>query len=83
MKDNASALLAACKKDIAKGAFEAGLELDWCMNDSIFVCNNLDKWSQDEKAPDIPLANALLSPKIRKDPMGLVLIIGYACICNI
>ena len=74
--DHSDALLAACKKDIGKGAFEAGLELDWCTNDCIFVCNKLAKWAQDEKAPDIPLANAVLRPKIRKEPYGLVLIVG-------
>ncbi|KAL9105045.1 MAG: hypothetical protein Q9163_000058 [Psora crenata] len=77
LKDNASDLLAACKKDIGKGTFEASCELDWCTNDCIFVCNNLEKWAKDEKAPDIPLINkVLLSPKVRKDPFGLVLIIG-------
>ena len=76
LKDNSSAILAACKKDIGKGAFEAGLELDWCMNDCIFVCNKLEQWAKDEKAPDIPFANTLLRPKIRKEPYGLVLVIG-------
>ena len=76
--DNSNALLAACKKDLNKGAFEAGLvELDWCTNDCIFVSTNLEKWAKDESAPDIALTHALLRPKIRKDPMGLVLIIGY------
>ena len=77
LKDNASDLLTACKKDIGKGAFEAGFELDWCANDCIFVCNKIEQWAKDEKAPDIPLSNALLKPKIRKEPFGLVLIIGY------
>ena len=74
--DHSDALLAACKKDIAKGAFEAGLELDWCTNDCVFVSNKLEKWAQDEKAADIPLANAILRPRIRKEPYGLVLIVG-------
>jgi beta-apo-4'-carotenal oxygenase len=46
------------------------------MNDIVFICNNLAKWMKDEKAPDIPLMNAALSPKIRKDPLGVVLVIG-------
>jgi beta-apo-4'-carotenal oxygenase len=33
---------------------------------------------KDEKAPDIDLMNSFLSPKIRKDPLGAVLVIGYA-----
>jgi len=46
------------------------------MNDIVFICNNLAKWMKDEKAPDIPLMNAAFSPKIRKDPLGVVLVIG-------
>jgi beta-apo-4'-carotenal oxygenase len=47
------------------------------MNDIIFIQNNLKKWVEDEKAPDIPLLNTALNPRIRKDPIGTVLIIGY------
>lgn len=69
----------ACKRDLGKSAFEAYLtEIDWCKNDIVFVCNNLEKWAKDEKAPDIPLMNTALSPRIRKDPLGCVLVIGYA-----
>lgn len=46
------------------------------MNDIVFVCNSLEKWAKDESAADIPFMNKLLSPKIRKDPLGCVLIIG-------
>jgi beta-apo-4'-carotenal oxygenase len=57
--------------------FEAYVaEIDWCKNDIIFTCNNLPKWAKDESAPDMALANKLLSPKIRKDPLGCILING-------
>lgn len=80
MKDNEDALIAACQQDIGKGPFEAFVtELDWCTNDILFVCKNLEKWAKDEKAPDIPLTMAALSPKIRKDPLGCVLVIGFVC----
>lgn len=46
-------------------------------NDIVFVTKNLEKWAKDEKAKDIPLTNALMSPRIRKDPLGCVLVIGY------
>ncbi len=46
------------------------------MNDIVFVSNNLEKWVKEESAPDIPLMNKALSPKIRKEPLGCVLIIG-------
>ncbi|KAG9238085.1 Aldehyde/histidinol dehydrogenase [Amylocarpus encephaloides] len=77
MDENADALIEACKKDLGKSAFEAYIsEVDWCKNDIIFVTKNLAKWMKDEPAPDIPLTNSLLKPKIRKDPLGTVLIIG-------
>ncbi|KAL9000595.1 MAG: hypothetical protein Q9169_000888 [Polycauliona sp. 2 TL-2023] len=77
IKDNEAAIVEACKKDLGKGVFETYLtEIDWCTNDIVFVTRNLEKWAKDEKAPDIPLANQLLSPRIRKDPLGAVLIIG-------
>lgn len=78
LKDNEKAIAEACKKDLGKGAFESYLtEIGWCLNDIVFVTQNLEKWAQDEGAPDIPLVNKLLSPTIRKDPLGAVLIIGY------
>ncbi|KAL8862588.1 MAG: hypothetical protein Q9178_001086 [Gyalolechia marmorata] len=77
IKDNEAAILQACKEDLGKPEFETFLtEIDWCTNDIVFVTQNLEKWAKDEKAPDIPLANKLLSPRIRKDPLGAVLIIG-------
>ena len=77
LRDNEPAILEACKKDLGKGIFESIVtEVDWCANDTIFCCSNLVKWAKDESAPDIPLTNKLLSPRIRKDPLGCVLIIG-------
>ncbi|KAL8713924.1 MAG: hypothetical protein Q9220_002070 [cf. Caloplaca sp. 1 TL-2023] len=77
IKDNEAAIAQACKQDLGKGQFETYLtEIDWCLNDIVFVTRNLEKWVKDEPAPDIPLANKLLSPRIRKDPLGAVLIIG-------
>ena len=67
----------ACTKDLGKPAHETYLsEAGWCLNDIIFICNNLEKWMKDESAPDIALMNKIVSPKIRKDPMGVVLVIG-------
>ncbi|KAL8654059.1 MAG: hypothetical protein Q9226_003584 [Calogaya cf. arnoldii] len=77
IKDNEAAIVQACKEDLGKGVFETYLsEIDWCTNDIVFVTQNLEKWVKDEKASDIPLANKLLSPRIRKDPLGAILIIG-------
>lgn len=72
------AIAEACKKDLGKGGFETYLtETGWCKSDCVFVNDNLAKWAKDESAPDISLTNKPLAPKIRKDPLGAVLIIGY------
>lgn len=77
LNDHQEALVDACRRDLGKGTFETYLaEVDWCMNDIVFVCKNLAKWAKDEKAADIPITLAALRPKIRKDPLGCVLVIG-------
>lgn len=76
-KDNEEAVKAALKKDLNRAPVEIySSELGWCMNDIIYVCDNLEKWAKDEKADDIPLAYMPLGARIRKDPLGCVLIIG-------
>lgn len=75
--DNTDALIEACKQDLGKPTFETVMtEIDWCKNDIMFVTKNLEKWMKDESAPDIPLTNRLVSPKIRKEPLGTILVIG-------
>lgn len=51
-------------------------ESGWLQNDCVFVSRNLQKWVKDEKADDIDLTFKFMSPKIRKDPLGVVLVIG-------
>jgi len=76
-KDNQENVLAALKKDLRKHPLESyQAELGWVMNDILFVCDNLEKWAKDEAAPDIPLSYMALNARIRKDPLGCVLIIG-------
>lgn len=78
LTDNADLIASACMQDLGKGAFETYItETGWCANDAIFVCNSLESWAKDEKAPDIAWTNVALRPKIRKDPLGCCLIIGY------
>ncbi|KAI9810432.1 MAG: hypothetical protein M1826_003623 [Phylliscum demangeonii] len=77
LRDHEDVLQEALRRDLGKSDFDAFVgELGWCENDIVFVCANLEKWAKDEKAPDIPFANAAVSPKIRKDPFGVVLVIG-------
>ncbi|KAI9643221.1 Hexadecenal dehydrogenase [Ciborinia camelliae] len=75
--DNSDALIEACKIDLGKPAFETSLtEIDWMKNDIIFVCKNLKRWMKDEPAPDTALTNTVFSPRIRKEPLGMALVIG-------
>ena len=77
MKDNADLITEACKKDLGKPSFETYLaEVSWCMNDIIFMTKHLPTWVKDEKPEYIALMNKLFGPRIRKDPLGAVLIIG-------
>ena len=77
LKDNANAIEAACKLDLGKGIFETNIsELNFTTNNIIYNINNLEKWARDEGSPDVPLDMMVLRPKIRKDPLGTVLIIG-------
>lgn len=67
----------AVKGDLNKGFFDAMVsEIDWIKNDIIFVTSNLEKWTKDEKPADVSFTNSMVNPRIRKDPLGMVLIIG-------
>lgn len=75
--DHEKELLEACKRDLGKGLFEAMVsEVDWVKNDIIYMTQHLEEWMKDEKAPDIPWMHRIVNPKIRKDPLGVVLVIG-------
>ena len=77
IKDHEADILEACQQDLGKGYFEAMLsEISWVQNDIVFMTKNLEKWAQDEKPEDISFSNKLVSPRIRKDPLGTVLVIG-------
>lgn len=75
--DHAEEIVEACQKDLHKGVFDAyAAEIDFVREGILFINDNLAKWVKDEKAPDIKFPNWLLAPRIRKDPLGVVLIIG-------
>ena len=77
LKDNEDRIAEACRSDLNKPEFETMIaESGWLQNDCVFVSRNLHKWAKDEKAEDIDLAFKFMNPKIRKDPLGCVLVIG-------
>ena len=62
-------------------------ELATALKEAVIAYDSVDKWAKEEKAP-FRLDTFLLSPRIRKEPKGVVLIIGYAtkrhlngCVC--
>lgn len=77
ISDHETQIIEACKLDLGKPAFETIVsDIDWCKNDIVFITRNLASWAKDEKAPDIPFLNSPLNPRIRKEPLGTVLVIG-------
>lgn len=77
IKDHEEEIFQACTLDLHKPHFETQIsEYGWLLNDIVFVTRNLHKWLKDEKASDIDLTFKLMNPKIRKDPLGCVLVIG-------
>ncbi|PTU18216.1 hypothetical protein P175DRAFT_0354546 [Aspergillus ochraceoroseus IBT 24754] len=77
IKDHEQQIVEALRLDLNKPRFESEIgESSWLENDIVFISRHLYKWVKDESAPDIDLTFKFMSPKIRKDPLGCVLIIG-------
>lgn len=78
IKDNEQHLYDALKADFNKPYNETYMtEIAWMQLAILDVMNNLREWAADE-ALKVPLAIKLTnSPRVRKEPMGVVLIIGY------
>lgn len=78
VKDNAESLANALNADFNKPHNESYMtEIDWVQLVIIDVMKNLRKWAADEPM-DVPLPTKLFnSPRMRKEPMGVVLVIGY------
>jgi beta-apo-4'-carotenal oxygenase len=69
----------ALEKDLRKCRFESTLtEVEWLKNDCMFMITHLKTFAKDEKlgSPDVPLSYSMMNVRIRKEPMGAVLIIG-------
>lgn len=77
LKDAEPAMTEALRLDLGKSAMESFItEVGWVLNDILFMEKNLKRFMADEKAEDTGLMNMAMSPKIRKDPLGAVLVIG-------
>ena len=52
------------------------VDTDWVKNDIITVTKHLERWMRDEPAEDMSFLDRFFSPTIRKEPLGMVLIIS-------
>lgn len=76
IKENEEQILKALHKDLAKPKFEAVLsEVDMVINELHYAINNLKSWLQPEYVGK-NLATKLDDCFIRREPLGVVLIIG-------
>ncbi|XP_036409234.1 aldehyde dehydrogenase family 3 member B1 isoform X1 [Megalops cyprinoides] len=76
IKENETQILQALHQDLAKPKFEAVLsEIDMVTNELCFAINNLRTWMQPEYVGK-NLATKLDDCFVRREPLGVVLIIG-------
>jgi aldehyde dehydrogenase (NAD+) len=77
LEDNKSNIVTAMYKDLRKHPHEA-LTADWAslQQDVLHTIDNLEKWTADEYPARTDPVNFLGGTTIRKEPLGVVLIIG-------
>ena len=77
MVDLAPKFQAALHKDLNMAKVEAYLtEIDFVLGDCMFAINNLEKWAKEESIPDMNLEYFFMKHRIRKEPLGVALVIG-------
>jgi hypothetical protein len=77
VKDNEARIGEALSRDLGKPFYESFTgEIGWLLNDIIFVNSNLKKWLKDETPKYVDLAWKFVNIKVRKDPLGCVLVMG-------
>lgn len=77
LEDNKDKIHDALYKDLGKHRHES-LSADYAaiQSDVMHTINNLDKWTADERPARTDLVNFLGGTTVRKEPLGVVLIIG-------
>ncbi len=76
VKENAGVLAAALREDLGKSDFEAwSAETNFTLNEIDHSLSHMDEWARPEPV-DTPIAFQPASCEIRKEPLGVVLIIG-------
>ncbi|XP_024939530.1 aldehyde dehydrogenase, dimeric NADP-preferring isoform X3 [Cephus cinctus] len=76
LEENRAEIQAALASDLRRCKFESNvLEIDYTINDIKHMLMNIKEWAAPEKPPK-GLVNMLDGVEIRKDPYGVVLVIG-------
>jgi beta-apo-4'-carotenal oxygenase len=75
LSEHSSEIVSAMEKDLSKPAYEASWEMFWVQSEILNTLSKIESWACDEK-PDVKWMYKLMSPRIKKDPFGTVLIIG-------
>lgn len=77
VEDNEQAILDAIKADLNRSQVESYLtDLAGIRKDILYHLDNIDVWTADETIGDSFIARRLGLARIRKEPLGVVLIIG-------
>lgn len=78
LKDHESEIFAALDSDLGKPSYETyTAEYGWVLKDVLDMIKNLDGLVADE-ACEASWIYKLMRPRVKKCPLGAVLIIGYA-----
>ncbi|KAI0164301.1 aldehyde dehydrogenase [Hypoxylon sp. FL1284] len=77
LTDNSEKIQLALKKDLGKPSHDAILsEINHLQQDLYLTISKLKDWAKDSKDIDYPWSFAAMKPRIRKEPLGTVLVIG-------
>ncbi|ROW10050.1 hypothetical protein VPNG_06519 [Cytospora leucostoma] len=79
IKDNGDMLEEALRRDLRKPAFESRFtEIDWVATECMYHLEHIDKFAKDEPlgSPGVPFMFKPNKFRVRKEPLGAVLIIG-------
>lgn len=79
IKDNEQLLADALHADFRKPYHEVYLtEINWLETVVLGMMKNLREWAKDQPIKGVPMTTSLFNkPKMRSEPLGVVLIIGY------
>ncbi|KAH8902659.1 aldehyde dehydrogenase [Coniochaeta sp. PMI_546] len=67
----------AMSRDLHKSAFESMFaEIEWVKNDCLYQIKHLKEFAKDEKLKHVPLTFSMMNCRVRKEPIGTVVILS-------